>query len=447
MKRWYAAPGLILLGALLLCVSPQGVLAARYTLADFYRLALQNAERIKISEENLVIAETGKEKAMALLYPKLTGFSTYTRWEDEKYGAGSRIGPYTLPGSLIQPRETGTWGMRIDESLSLSGRELTALAISRENIRKSALDLDAAREEYLLNVAQAYYGVLKAVKNLEIADANVERLTTYRDAASKRLKVGEVTKTVLLRAEAELSGAQSDRMAVVNSLELARAQLRRIAAVQEDFEVADAGETETEMEIPSLETFQETALSERADLRGLEIQKRIAEDQVRFARGAYWPNLSLTGGYIRTEQSPETSSLNREGINAGAALNFPFFEGGLRVAEVKEAKARERQSRLLYEDLKKAIAVEVQSARLDLVTQKSILKFLVDQRAFARENYKAVNRQFEFGLAQSIDVIDANTLLVSAEQKVAEAGYTYQMSILRAKKATGVLLKEILAAR
>lgn len=445
MRRRLAAlvPGLFV--ALLLCVSPQGILAARYTLADFYRMALQNAERIKISEENLAIAETGKEKAMALLYPRLFGFSTYTHWEDEKYGAGSRIGPYTLPGSLIQPRETGTWGVRMEESLSLSGRELTALGISRENIRKSAHELDAAREEYLLNVAQAYYGVLKAAKNLEIADANVERLATYRDAAEKRLKVGEVTKTVLLRAEAELSGAQSDRMAVRNGLELARAQLKRIAAIQEDFEVADAGEAE--MEIPLLEDFQASALSERADLKGLEIQQKIAGDQVRFARGAYWPNLSLTGGYIRTEQSPETSSLNREGINAGAALNFPFFEGGLRVAEVKEAKARERQSRLLYEDLKKAIAVEVQSAYLELVTQKSILQFLVDQRAFARDNYNAVNRQFEFGLAQSIDVIDANTLLVSAEQKVAEAGYGYRTAILRVKKAAGVLLKEILAAR
>ena len=445
MRRRLATLGPGLFGALLMCILPQGALAARYTLADFYRMALQNAERIKISEENLAIAETGKEKAMALLYPRLSGFSTYTRWEDEKYGAGSRIGPYTLPGSLIQPRETGTWGVRMEESLSLSGREWTALAISRENILKSAHELDAAREEYLLNVAQAYYSVLKAGKNLEIADANVERLATYRDAAEKRLKVGEVTKTVLLRAEAELSGARSDRMAVRNGLELARAQLKRIAAVQEDFEVAEAGETD--MEIPSLDFFQATALSERADLKGLEMQRKIAEDQVRFARGAYWPNLSLTGGYIRTEQSPETSSLNREGINAGAALNFPFFEGGLRVAEVKEAKARERQSQLLYEDLKKAIAVEVQSAYLEMVTQKSILQFLVDQRAFARDNYNAVNRQFEFGLAQSIDVIDANTLLVSAEQKVAEAGYGYRMSILRVKKAAGVLLKEILAAR
>ena len=41
---------------------------------------------------------------------------------------------------------------------------------------------------------------------------NVGRLTKHRDAASVRLKVGEVTKTALLRAEAELSGAQSEEI-------------------------------------------------------------------------------------------------------------------------------------------------------------------------------------------------------------------------------------------
>ena len=128
-------------------------------------------------------------------------------------------------------------------------------------------------------------------------------------------------------------------------------------------------------------------------------------------------------------------------------MNFPIFEGGLRVAEVKEARSKEKQSQLFYEDLKKTIEVEVQSAYLDLVTQKAILKFLEDQQAFAKDNYQAITRQFEYGLAQSIDIIDANTLLVSAERKVAEAGYNYQVAILKMKRATGVLLKEILAAR
>ena len=438
-----------LMMALFLCVLPQDLSAVEYTLADLYRIALQNAEQIKISQENLTIAETGKDKAMALFYPRLSSFASYTRFSQAKYSDSTNYstnsGSVTLPGSLIQPSESGTWGARLDESLSLSGREFTALTISKENIQKTTYDLESFKQEYLLNVASAYYNVLKARKNLDIANANVERLAKYRDAAEKRLKVGEVTKTVLLRAEAELSGALSDQMTVKNGLELAIAQLKRVVASNEDFQIKET--PEMTIEIPAVSAFQMTALSERSDLKGLEIQKKVAEDQVRFAKGAYWPSLSLSGVYSGADQSPMSSTFNRESIYAGAALNFPIFEGGLRVAEVKEARSKEKQSQLLYEDLKKTIEVEVQSAYLDLVTQKAILKFLEDQQAFAKDNYQAITRQFEYGLAQSIDIIDANTLLVSAERKVAEAGYNYQVAILKMKRATGVLLKEILAAR
>ena len=445
MNRGLPLLWLGLMMALFLCVLPQGLSAAEYTLADIYRIALQNAEQIKISQENLAISETGKDKAMALLYPRLSSFASYTRFSQAKYGESTTLGPYTLPGPLIQPSESGTWGARLDESLSLSGREFTALTISKENIQKTIYDLESFKQEYLLNVASTYYNVLKARKNLDIANANVERLAKYRDAAEKRLKVGEVTKTVLLRAEAELSGALSDRMTVKNGLELAIVQLKRVVASNEDFQIRET--PEMTIEIPAVSAFQTTALSERTDLKGLEIQKKVAEDQVRFAKGAYWPSLSLSGVYSGADQSPISSTFNRESIYAGAALNFPIFEGGLRVAEVKEARSKEKQSQLLYEDLKKTIEVEVQSAYLDLVTQKAIFKFLEDQQAFAKDNYQAITRQFEYGLAQSIDIIDANTLLVSAERKVSEAGYNYQVAILKMKRATGVLLKEILAAR
>jgi outer membrane protein len=134
----------------------------------------------------------------------------------------------------------------------------------------------------------------------------------------------------------------------------------------------------------------------------------------------------------------------RESSYGLVTLNFPFFEGGLRNAEVKEAKAKERQSALLYEDYKKSIGVEVQTAYLDLVTQKGILKFLEDQLVYARDNYNAVTKQFEFGLSQSLDVMDANTLLVTAERDLAAAIYNYQIAILKMKKATGTLLKTVI---
>jgi outer membrane protein len=444
--RAYAS---ILIGCLFMsALLPSGLSAQEYGLADLYRIALKSAEKIKASEENVRIAEAGKDKAISSLLPRLTTFAGLTSFTESKYSETKYIpvGAVTIPfsGTVIQPNTIGTWGIRIDESLSLGGREFASLQLSRENLEKNRLETDALKEDYLLAVALAYYNVLKAGKNLDIAAANVDRLAAYRVAADKRLRIGEVTKTVLLRAEAELSGALSERMTVKNSLELALTHLKRLVGISGDLQLKKEAPAARE-DIPPVDTSRNLALSERSDLKGLEMQKKLAESQVRIARGAYWPTLSLSGVYSGLDQSPAASTTNRESIYAGVALNFPIFEGGLRKAEVREALSKEKQSSLLYDDLKRSIEMDVQAAYLDLVTQRATLKFLEDQLVFAKDNFQAVSRQFEFGLAHSIDVMDANTLLVSAERKVADAIYNYQMAGLKMKRATGVLLKEILA--
>lgn len=424
---------LLLLDVLIMPVCPY---AEEYSLDDLYRIALERAERIKLSEEDHYIAKTGKDKAVAALMPRLSAFGTYTKYTEEKYND---------TGTLLQPDRTTSWGLRADESLSLSGREITAFNISRDNIVKSQYDLYATREGYLLTIASAYYDVMKAKKSLDIAESNLERLTKYRNAAEKRLKVGEVTKTVLFRAEGELSGARSDFVKAKNALELAKAVLARTVGIEGDFQLKETASEDIQISPES--SFQEMAFAGRADLKSLEIQKKMAEDQVRFTKGAYWPTLSLSGVYVASNQSPETSTLIKDSTYGLLSLNFPFFEGGLTRAQVNEARARERQSGLLYEDYKKSIGVEVQSAYLDLVTQKGILKYLEDQVVYARDNYNAVTKQFEFGLAQSLDVMDANTLLVTAERNLAEAVYNYQLAILKMKKATGTLLKTVIGDR
>jgi outer membrane protein len=201
------------------------------------------------------------------------------------------------------------------------------------------------------------------------------------------------------------------------------------------------------MNITPESSFQEMAFSGRADLKSLEIQKKMAEEQVKYAKGAFWPTLSASGVYTSSDQSPETQTLVRDSTYGMLSLNFPFFEGGLRRADVREARARERQSALAYEDFKKSVGIEVASAYLDIVTQKGTLKYLEDQVVYARDNFNAVAKQFEFGLAQSLDVMDANTLLVTAERNLSEAVYNYQVAILKMKKATGTLLKAVVGDR
>ncbi len=412
-----------------------------YTLEDLYRIALSRSEKIKISEEDLFIAERDKDKSMAFLLPRLSAFGEHTRFSEEKTIAGS-AGSFT-----IQPESSSSWGLRLNQSISLGGREITSFRISKKGIESSRYDLYAVREDYIIRVSESYYDVLKAKKGLDIARANVDRLVKYRDEANTRLRVGEVSKTAVLRAEGELSGAQSEMIRAGNVLDLAKAVLARVAGISGGYDIKEKEfSSQNYADIGDLDTadpHKQTAFAERAEIKSGGIQKNIAEDRVRFAKGAYWPSLSVEGVYLGRDENPSSSFFSDESLYGLLRVDIPLFEGGLRRAEVRESEAKKRQTEFLYEDIKKTISIEVEAAYLDLKTQAGILKSLEDQLRFARDNYDAVTKQFAFGLASSIDVIDANTLLVDSERQLSRAQYDYQLAALRLKRATGMLLKEV----
>ncbi|NTW77236.1 MAG: TolC family protein [Syntrophaceae bacterium] len=411
--------------------------AREYTLCDLYHHALKISEKIKYAEENLYIAKTGKDKAWSVLVPKLTAYGTYNQYSEKKYGYSSSSSSPTL----IQPDNVANWGIRADESFSLSARELNALEYAGQNVTKSEYDLNATKSDFVLAIAFAYYETLKAKKSLEVAAANMERLTQYRDSVEKRLKIGELTKTALLRAEGELSGARSEYLKATNSFKSARATLSRIVVIEDDFLLKETPLPRDEY--VDLNKLRNAVTDSRSDLKSFAIQKKMAEEQVKYARGAFWPNVGLFAVYSGYDQDPITSTTNKESVLAGVSVSFPLFEGGLRLADYREAKAKERQAKLAYDEFKKIVDIELQNSYLDLQTEQGTLHFLEDQLIFAEDNYNAVIRMFNNGLATSLDVMDANSLLLSAEKNVNDARYNYQLASLRLKRTSGTLLQFI----
>lgn len=425
-----------IIALLSICIPVAESTAREYALGEIYQKALKSSEKIEMARENVFISQMSKDKALSLLIPRVTAYGTYNRFTEDKYND---------LGMLIQPEQSGTWGVRADQSFSLSGRELDALKIAGQSITKSEYDLDAVKSDFLLAVASYYYNVLKTQKTLEIANANLDRLTQYHHSVDKRVKVGELTKTALLRAEGELSGARADYLKAGNALQLARSALVRLTSVENDFTLKD--EKTSSPEACELERLRQTAQNTRADLKSFDVQTKMAEQQVKYAGGAFWPNVGLFAVYNGTDQYPASTTLNRESVLGGVSLSFPFFEGGLRMAEYKEAMARERQSRLAYDDFKKSVDIELRAACLDMDTLKGSIKFFEDQQTFARDNYNAVMKQFENGLATSLDVVDANTLLLTADRNLAESLYNYQLASLNVKRSSGTLLQFINAKK
>jgi len=418
-----------------------------YTLDELYRMGLKTAERIKIAEQDVAVAQAQQDKGFSFLLPGLTTYGD---------ARGYSRSVTSATGSTTQPDNTQTFNLRLFQSFSLGGRELTAYKMLKENVTKTKFDLTTVREEYLQRIAAFYYEALRAIRSIEIAEANVARLKTQRDAAASRLRVGEVTKTALLRAEAQLSGADSDVVKAKNRLDLARADLARIVGITGNYKLAETtepgmksmehgvqGEIIDGCSPANLSCLQDKAIAERSELKALDQVQKIAENNVKFAKGAYWPIFSVEGVYTRQEQNPATGNLVRDSAYGGVRLSMLLFEGGYRNADVAEAKAKQTQANLAYEDTKKTVNVEVENAYLVLKTQVGVLRSLEDQVTFAQDNYQAVSKQFEFGLANIIDVIDATTTLVTAERDLLDAQFLYQLSVLRLRRVTGTLLKTV----
>ena len=140
--------------------------------------------------------------------------------------------------------------------------------------------------------------------------------------------------------------------------------------------------------------------------------------------------------YVRREDtffpdSPEMQYLGE--------LQIPIFEGTLRFAQVKEAKAEYRKSQWILEDLKREIHLQVMQALLDLQKFSASLKATEKQIILAEENLRRIKLQYKEGLASNLDVIDANTLLVKAKIGYTNLNYDQALAYFAMQLALGRL--------
>ncbi|MGB5986188.1 MAG: TolC family protein [Desulfobacterales bacterium] len=422
----------------MVCLSASFAGAARqYTLDELYALALKRAERIEASREDLTVAQTQREVAKSILIPKFSAIGGFRHYNQKEVSGDA----------LLQPDWTGSYGLRLDQSFTLNGKELIGLRLADDNILLKTHDLATVTESYLFEVATVYYNLARARMGVRIAEANVRRLTTNRDSVKVRLEVGTVTQTDLFRTEAELSSARAELVRVENDLKLARAGLARLVDLSEPPEI-EVPEIDTKLpaaqEQLDREELRRQALVNRSELSAAEATLGITDKQIKLARSDYWPSIDLEAATLRFEQDPVSERILDDSTYVGANLTWMLYDGGLRRAQIAEARAVNRQAELQYRDLVKQVLLQVEDAFRQFSTQQNTLAALEDQLQFAEENYQAVTKQFENGLANSVDVVDANTLLVTAQQQLVDAVLGLHWTRLGIDRARGTLRDDVL---
>ncbi|MFO7560063.1 MAG: TolC family protein [Desulfobacterales bacterium] len=400
-----------------------------WSLSDLYQRALDFSEKIKIMEKELVISEKDKERAFAVLVPRFTAYGSWGGYREQEID---------ISGSQW------TWGAKFGQSFTLNGRELVAFGMAKDQIAKTAMDLSAVRESYLFQVAAVYFDILKAMKRKEIAQANVLRMETHKEAVLVQLKLENVPKTELYRTEATLSGYKTELVISKNNVFLSRAVLMRLVNLPENFTIKVPKTFPEFMFERNLEELKQSALKKREDLKSLRMSLKISESNIDLSKGAYWPTLSIQGGYEVVDADPNIFTIYDQNLLfVGAEVSFPLYDGGLRSAELGQARVRSKQAELQVKDYSKQVSIEVETAYRNLITVESLITSVNDKLKSAQANYEAITVQFQTGMADSLEVIDANALLADAERELIEARYTLSLTFLELQKARGTFLNDI----
>ncbi len=385
-----------------------------YSLYDLAQLANIHSETIKIAQDDLYIAQQDKDRALSVLIPRATAYGSMNEYKNDNIAA-----PNTL-----------ALGVKLTQSFTLNGKELIALDVTKRNIEGKEFSLESIRSQYLLQVAQAYFNILSAQRFFEIAQSDVKRLGIHKDSVKEHLSVGNVTKTDLYRAEAELSKSLTEQVIAENRILQTKAALQNLVEIEDEFTLPKEdieGIKDYECTLEGIQTY---ALENRPEIKEAKKNLEIAGKTIKFKKSDYWPTLSLEAGYKETDITYESVDYDTEDAYLKGELVFTLYDGGLRKAEIRQAFADQRKTENVLLLQKKRIILDSKTAFFTYQTAKSALQNLQHELKSAKENYTAVQMQFKYGMANTIDMMDANTLLVTAQRRISDAKYTYYIAVL-----------------
>ena len=402
-----------------------------YTLQDAYEAALGTSEIVKIAEEGVVQAESIVDQAWTYVYPRLTGEAGYTRYNEILPPSG---------GFVFQPLDDFRAGLILTQPLYTGGRTFAALRSAKKLRAVSRGELKATKQDTLLNVAEAYYGVLRAQRLTAVSRASLERMKRHRGVTQREAKTRKTKANIsaLLRANTLVSQSGIILTRSRDALRIARRKLSLLTRLPDNATIAEPALLKGS--VGGLEELQQTALANREEYKNSVMNRDLAMENIKIVKGAHYPQAYAEGALSYVGSDPETLM---EGTTyyGGIRLQIPIFEGGLMKAEVSEARSRLRQAELSSEFLRRSIETEVYESYVNLQTETSVLKLAAAQQEDARNNFTAVEDLFSQGLAPSLALIDAQQTLLLTEREYVNARYEQQIAILRLNRSTGLFGK------
>lgn len=302
--------------------------------------------------------------------------------------------------------------------LDLFGR-LRSLSEQALNIHlASALNAEAARLSLTAEVANTWIRLAADRRLLQLAQDSLLNRQASLQLVRGRHFGGIASALDLHQAEAALAAAEAALASAQTQVTQGQQALNLLVGVEVDAALLPSADAQWAVAIPALPAALDSQLLlRRPDIAAAEARLHAANANIGAARAAFFPRISLTGGY--GSASADLAGLFANGSESWSfspRLDIPIFTGGRAQAALKLAKLErdiavaeyERSIRSAFSDVADALAVQT-----GLQPQHAAV---LRQRDAARSSLQLSTARFERGLSSYLPVLDAQRTLLSAEQ-------------------------------
>jgi outer membrane protein TolC len=401
-----------------------------WTLERALDYALAHNPDARIAQQRIAAAQAGLEQANSAFWPRLQVQSSYTRTDNPMMVFGSILNQRSYNSSLnfndVPDVDNLNAKGLVTLPLYAGGRNVAGRQAAKANTEAAKQDGGAIRNALGFEVSQTFYTVLKTRQFILAAEAAVNSFETNLVVAQKRLDGGTLLKSDVLDIEVRLAQSREDLVRARNANALAERALRNLLGIEAgEFIVADTA--------PAVSAPNSGDFSQRPELAAARERERAAQAQVRGSKSGYLPRVSAFGS-LDHDYGWVTGG-DGNSYTAGVMAQWDLWDGFSTRAKAREAKANFESAREEQRKLRLALDFEVEQVQLDLKAANERLVVTDKVVAQASESTVLTRARFEQGLALSTQLIDAETALVGARVRRAEAEADQHIAVAALRKA------------
>ena len=408
------------------------------SLKDAIDRGLKQNLGLLLTSEGIPSARGEYWKDLSQLLPNLTTSTSFSDQQINLRTVGFNVAAFSALGIHINPiaGPFGVFDTRAYVTQSIfNWQAIQQTRSGAQQVKAAQYSYKDARELVVFAVASAYLQTIADSARVDTAAAQRDTAQALYQQAADQLKAGTTAAIDTLRARVELQAREQQLISARNDLAKQKIALGRVIGLPagQEFTLADSAAYEAQPKI-SIDEALPRAYASRADYQSALAQVRAASLARKAAVAGYYPSVSTAVNYGDIGLNPGNSHGT---LDATAALNVPIFQGGRVHGEVLEAEAALRQSEERLGNLRAQIDQDVRNALLDLQSASDLVEVARSSVDLANQTLQQARDRFAAGVADNIEVVQAQESVASANDSLISSLYAYNVSKVELARATG----------